>query len=391
MATPAQGTGGLFSAGTQRGFNAQLKKVYTWYTGGFLIFIVALAILEQMGLPRAVDRLPVPARDDRPLRRHRRDEPDVRRGRVLRRRAARAGALQRHGDRRRLDVGGVVHRHGRHAVPARLQRPRVRHGLDRRLLPRRAAAGAVPAQVRAVHDSRLPRRALRRQHPALRRHPRRDPLLVHVRGGADLRCRPHHDAPDRRAVRARDLPGPGRHPGLLVPGRHARGHVDAGRAVHHPDRRVHDPGRVAVGEADRHPAAAVRLRQAAGEGDGPRGRPAQGPEGNPGPRHLQGARGRGGREAQGRPEVLRRGQGRRDRGGREGEGRERGAGSARRCREDAGRIPGRRRGRQVGVDEGGGARGARGTANTPRGGLPRQGRRRARHLAGETSWRWCSA
>jgi cation/acetate symporter len=42
----------LFSAGTQKGFNAQLKKVYTWYTGGFLIFIVALAILEQIGLPR---------------------------------------------------------------------------------------------------------------------------------------------------------------------------------------------------------------------------------------------------------------------------------------------------------------------------------------------------
>ena len=43
---------GMFSASTQRGFNAQLKKVYTWYTGGFLFFVVALAILEQMGLPR---------------------------------------------------------------------------------------------------------------------------------------------------------------------------------------------------------------------------------------------------------------------------------------------------------------------------------------------------
>jgi cation/acetate symporter len=42
----------MFSASTQRGFNAQLKKVYTWYTGGFLFFVVVLAILEQMGLPR---------------------------------------------------------------------------------------------------------------------------------------------------------------------------------------------------------------------------------------------------------------------------------------------------------------------------------------------------
>jgi cation/acetate symporter len=37
---------------SQRAFNSQLKKVYTWYTGGFLVFLVALAILEQFGLPR---------------------------------------------------------------------------------------------------------------------------------------------------------------------------------------------------------------------------------------------------------------------------------------------------------------------------------------------------
>ena len=53
MATPAQGTTGGFFGGSQSAFNTQLKKVYTWYTGGFLIFIVALAILEQFGLPRA--------------------------------------------------------------------------------------------------------------------------------------------------------------------------------------------------------------------------------------------------------------------------------------------------------------------------------------------------
>ena len=42
------------SAGTtQRAFTAQLKKVYTWYTGGFVLFVVALAILEKAGMPRA--------------------------------------------------------------------------------------------------------------------------------------------------------------------------------------------------------------------------------------------------------------------------------------------------------------------------------------------------
>jgi cation/acetate symporter len=33
-------------------FKKQLNKVYGWYTGGFLAFIIVLAIAEQMGLPR---------------------------------------------------------------------------------------------------------------------------------------------------------------------------------------------------------------------------------------------------------------------------------------------------------------------------------------------------
>ena len=43
---------GTPSAASHKAFKANLNKVYTWYTGGFLIFVVALAILEQMGLPR---------------------------------------------------------------------------------------------------------------------------------------------------------------------------------------------------------------------------------------------------------------------------------------------------------------------------------------------------
>ncbi len=41
------------AAQTQKAFRAQLGKVYGWYTGGFVVFVVILAILEQMGLPRA--------------------------------------------------------------------------------------------------------------------------------------------------------------------------------------------------------------------------------------------------------------------------------------------------------------------------------------------------
>ena len=38
---------------SQAAFNRQLKKNYTWYTGGFILFIILLAIAEQMGMSRA--------------------------------------------------------------------------------------------------------------------------------------------------------------------------------------------------------------------------------------------------------------------------------------------------------------------------------------------------
>ncbi len=38
---------------SQGDFKKGLNKVYTWYTGGFVTFVIALAILEQMGMPKA--------------------------------------------------------------------------------------------------------------------------------------------------------------------------------------------------------------------------------------------------------------------------------------------------------------------------------------------------
>jgi len=38
---------------SQSAFNRQLKKTYSWYVGGFLLFLVLLAIAEQMGLSKA--------------------------------------------------------------------------------------------------------------------------------------------------------------------------------------------------------------------------------------------------------------------------------------------------------------------------------------------------
>ena len=244
----------------------QLKKYYSFYTGGFIAFLIALAIAEQMGMSRQwigywflfatiglYAGIGIMSRT-------------VGRRRVLRRGAARAGVLQRHGDRRRLDERGVVHRHGRHAVPRRLRRPGLRHGLDRRLLPGGAVPRALPAQVRPVHDSGLPRRALRRQHRAHHRHHLRDHLLVRLRRGADLRRRPDHQPLHRARVRHRRVRRPRRHPGVLDAGRHEGGDLDAGGAVHHPDHRLPDPGGLAGHQAHRHPGAADRLWLHAAEG-----------------------------------------------------------------------------------------------------------------------------
>jgi len=42
----------ISEAQSQKAFKAQLTKVYGFYTGGFALFVIALTILEQMGLPR---------------------------------------------------------------------------------------------------------------------------------------------------------------------------------------------------------------------------------------------------------------------------------------------------------------------------------------------------
>lgn len=43
---------GVSNAASKAAFKSGLNKVYTWYTGGFLAFVVVLAVLEQMGLSR---------------------------------------------------------------------------------------------------------------------------------------------------------------------------------------------------------------------------------------------------------------------------------------------------------------------------------------------------
>ena len=45
-------TGAAGGAGGNAAFKKQLNKVYKWYTGGFFVFVIALAIFEQLGLSR---------------------------------------------------------------------------------------------------------------------------------------------------------------------------------------------------------------------------------------------------------------------------------------------------------------------------------------------------
>jgi cation/acetate symporter len=43
---------GASASATSAAFKKNLHKVYTWYTGGFLVFLVTLAVLEQIGMSR---------------------------------------------------------------------------------------------------------------------------------------------------------------------------------------------------------------------------------------------------------------------------------------------------------------------------------------------------
>jgi cation/acetate symporter len=54
MAGMSPSTGGMSAgAAANAAFKKQLNKVYAWYTGGFVAFVIVLAVLEQMGLPRS--------------------------------------------------------------------------------------------------------------------------------------------------------------------------------------------------------------------------------------------------------------------------------------------------------------------------------------------------
>ena len=224
---------------------SQLKKYYSFYTGGFIAFVLALAVAEQMGMSRQwigywflFATIGLYAGIGIMSRTAEVAEYYVAGRRVPAFFNGMATGADWMSAASFIGMAGTLFLAG-------YRRPRLGHGLDRRLLPGGAVPRALPAQVRPVHHSRLPRRALRRQHRAHHRHHLRDHLLVRLRRGADLRRRPDHQPVHRPGVRRRRVRRPRRHPGVLDAGRHEGGDLDAGGAVHHPHHRLHDAGGLA--------------------------------------------------------------------------------------------------------------------------------------------------
>ena len=80
-----------------------------------------------------------------------------------------------------------------------------------------------------------------------------------------LRHRPHRLALPRHAVRGRGVRRPRRHPALRDAGRHAGGDLDADRPVHRADHRLPDADRDPVDQEVRHSDPGTDLRQAIAE------------------------------------------------------------------------------------------------------------------------------
>ena len=177
--------------------------------------------------------------------------------RLLCRREVGSGLHERHGHRRRLDVGGVVHFHGRPDLLSRARRLVLPDGVDRRLRAAGHAVRPLPAQVRQVHDPPVHRRPLllryRSRHRAGLRHLR----VLHLCGGPDARRRRGLLAlHGRRHQHRRDH----RHgAGLLLrhPGRNEGHHLHPGGAVRRPHHRLSDPGHLRLHAVHRQSVPAV--------------------------------------------------------------------------------------------------------------------------------------
>ena len=183
---------------------------------------------------------------------------------ILRSRSPRTRGVQRYGDGRGLDVGGVVHRHGRDAVFAGLLGSAFIMGwtggyvlVALFLAPylRKFGQFTIPDFLGARYGGNTARFvgvliAILCSFVY---------VVAQIYGVGLITARLTGLSFSRCICRAR------RNSRLLVSRRYARGHLDAGRAVHHPDHCLHDPGGVVVDETHQHPHPAAGLRHCAGE------------------------------------------------------------------------------------------------------------------------------
>ena len=247
-------------------FKSQLNKVYGWYTGGFIAFVIVLAVLEQMGLPRnwigfifllatvglyAGIGIMSRTTDAAEYYVAGRRVPAMYNGMATGADwMSAASFIGMAGTLYLTGYGGlafIMGWTGGYCLVALFLAPYLR----------KFGQFTIPDFLGARYEGNLPRfigiiAAILCSFTY---------VVAQIYGVGLITTRLIGPG-----VRDRHLRRPGRHPGVLVPRRHARGHVDAGGAVHHPDHRLHGPGGLAGGEADQRAGAAGGLRLQAAEG-----------------------------------------------------------------------------------------------------------------------------
>ena len=228
------------SLSARRAFRRNLDKVYGWYTAGFLVFVLALAVFEQMGLSRRwigiifllatlllYAGIGIMSRTTDAVEYYvaGRRVPAIYNGMATGADwmsaasfISLAGTLYLTGYSGLAFIMGWT---GGYCLVALFLAPYLR----------KFGQFTIPDFLGARYGGNLPR---------FLGHSGGDPLLVHLCGGADLWRGSDHIAPDRRGLRTRYLPRAGRHSGVFVSGRNARGDLDAGDAVHRADHGLPD-------------------------------------------------------------------------------------------------------------------------------------------------------
>ncbi len=248
---------------TRGGFVENLGKIYGIYTGGFIGFVILMAILEQMGVPdRAIGymfigfTIAIYALIGIISRTTEISEYYVAGRRVPAIYNGMATGADWMSAASFISMAGSLYVLGYDGLGYVL-------GWTGGYVLVAVLLAPVSAQVRHLHRARLSRHPVRRQPAAAARHHRAVLRELHLHRGADRGRRHRHLALPADSVRRRGVRRPRRHPGVLDAGWHAGGDLDPGRTVHHPDHRLHPAGGHPVGAALRRADPGAHLRPGA--------------------------------------------------------------------------------------------------------------------------------